>query len=196
MALTRIPDNLIPWRRTPAGQDVSAPRAPRDSAPPEVGADSGATHGVEPGLHHGVLDGGQVGNEVGNQVGCQVGIDDGDDLGFRIVRHDGAWVDVAVGEPEPIGADAHAEMFLVWLQGTDLAGEWLARSLLERLYGSLFTTEVLQRVGWTPETWGTVARHLRSMPGVKARLRDGRRGPGRQGKARTDYWVPKAHRRG
>jgi len=73
-------------------------------------------------------------------------------------------------------------------------GLGLARTLLEKLYESLFTTEVLQHVGWEPEAWPSVARHLRSMPGVKVRRRDGRRGSGRQGKARTDYWVPKPRR--
>ena len=29
MAITKIPDNLIPWRRAPVGQDGSGPRAPR-----------------------------------------------------------------------------------------------------------------------------------------------------------------------
>jgi hypothetical protein len=97
---------------------------------------------------------------------------------------------------EPIGAEAHAEAFLLWLQGTDLAGDWVARSLLERLYSSLFATEVLQRFGWAPEAWDIIARHLRTMRGVETRKRDGRRGPDRQGKARTDYWVPKGSRRG
>src|SRR6185295_5247014 len=186
MAITKIPDNLIPWRRAPVGQDGSGPRAPRDSAPSSVGVDSGAEHGV----HHGPLGGGQVGSQGGSQVGAT----DGGEIGFRIARHDGAWIDVPVGEPEPVGAEAHAEAFLVWLQGTGLAGEWLARTLLEKLYESLFTTEVLQHVGWEPEAWPSVARHLRSMPGVKVRRRDGRRGSGRQGKARTDYWVPKPRR--
>jgi len=133
--------------------------------------------------------------EVGLQVGEQARTNDGGELGFRIARHDGAWVDIAVGEPEPIGAEAQAEVFLGWLQGTDLAGDWLARSLLERLYGSLFTTEVLQPGGWEPEAWSTVARHLRTMRGVQVRVRDGRRGPGRQGKARTDYWISRPRRR-
>jgi hypothetical protein len=42
---------------------------------------------------------------------------------------------------------------LAWLQGTDLAGDWVARTLLEKLYQSLFTTEVLRHVGWEPECW-------------------------------------------
>jgi hypothetical protein len=41
----------------------------------------------------------------------------------------------------------------VWLQGTDLAGAWVAWSLLERLYETLFTTEVLRHAGWDPEPW-------------------------------------------
>jgi hypothetical protein len=85
-------------------------------------------------------------------------------------------------------------LLLLWAQGTELAGEWVARSLLERLYLGPFTTEVLQRFDWPQEPWSSVARYLRSMPGVKVRKRDGRRGPGRQGKARTDYWVPKPRR--
>jgi hypothetical protein len=73
----------------------------------------------------------------------------------------------------------------VWLQGTDLAGAWVAWSLLERLYETLFTTEVLRHAGWDPEPWQSVASHLRQMPGVKARLRDGRRGPDRPIKSTT-----------
>src|SRR5262245_6776493 len=129
MALTKIPDNLIPWRRAPAGQGVPGPREARDPAPAKVGPDSGAEREAHPGVH----DGGQIGADLGTQVGGQAGADDGGQLGFRIVRHDGAWVDVAVGEPEPVDADAHAAAFVDWLQGTELAGDWVARTLLERI---------------------------------------------------------------
>jgi hypothetical protein len=103
-------------------------------------------------------------------------------------------VDVAIGEADPIGPQDHAEAFLLWLQGTELAGEWVARSLLEKLYAGLFLADARQHFGWSPELWPSVAHHLRKLPGVKTRLLDGRKGHDRKGPSRTVYWIPARRR--
>src|SRR5262245_16717513 len=103
----------------------------------------------------------------------------------------GVLVDVPVGAPEPVDAHDHAEAFLEWLQGTELAGEWVGRSPLEKLYTGMFAVEMLTSAGRSSEAWRTAAHHLRELPGVKTRLHDGR---SRGGKSITVYWIRRRRR--
>jgi hypothetical protein len=168
--LTKIADNWMRWRQAPGGLRVSALVS--------TGADSGPRDGAE----HGTHDGGQV------------GADNVPDLGFRVARRNGVVVDVAIGEPDPVGPEDHADAFLLWLQSTELAGEWVARSLLQKLYVGLFMADVMRFAGWTTEPWPSVAHQLRKLPGVKTRLLDGRKGHDRKGASRTVYWIPARRR--
>jgi hypothetical protein len=80
-------------------------------------------------------------------------------------------------------------MFLTWLQGTEAAGNWMRRSLLEKLYVGPFIHAIQEPA----QAWLTVARHFRKLSGVKVRQKDLRVGMYREGGPSTalDYWIPK-----
>src|SRR5262249_34536335 len=92
--------------------------------------------------------------------GVNDGLNDGVNDGFRVARRDGFLVDFPIDELEPVDARDHAEAFIEWLQGTELAGEWVARSLLEKLYTGMFAAEVLAPAGRRRGVWRTVAGRL------------------------------------
>jgi hypothetical protein len=80
-------------------------------------------------------------------------------------------------------------MFLDWLEGTEAAGNWMRRTLLEKLYIGPF----IHGAQMPSQHWQTVARHFRKLSGVKVRQRDLRVGEYREDGplTATDYWIPK-----
>jgi hypothetical protein len=189
------------------GQDAAQPRSRIAGAisrllgiePNET--QDGNSHGTHDGNHDGAQNGAQHGAHNGAQVGAHDGVQDGAHNGnqdgthdgasadpFRVFRSRDALIDLAPGERPPADAKVHAQALLVWLQADpELAGNWLRRSLLEKLYAGPF----LEAVGWPPESWHTVAHHFNKLPGVKWRQKDNRKGSDRVGPSPREYWVPK-----
>jgi hypothetical protein len=134
------------------------------------------------------------GFQAGGQPVGSNGSGNGLGYDFSIGRISDTLVDLAPGERQLADAEAHAEAFLVWLQGdAEVGGNWIRRSLLEKLYAGPFVEIMAGLSGWSPEPWPTVARYFRKRPGVKVRQKDLRGGAYRSGgpSTATDYWIPR-----
>jgi hypothetical protein len=169
------------------------------------GNEAGQQYGLQAGLSNGLRDGTDNVSQAGGQPGLQTVLDDGfqgggndgpqpgnedgNEYGFQVGRIGDTLVDLEPGQEAPPDAEDHAVVFLTWLQGTDAAGNWVRRSLLERLYAGPFIDDVQL----PHEAWQTVARHFRKLSGVKVRQKDLRGAAYREGSPSTvtDYWIPK-----
>jgi hypothetical protein len=152
-----------------------------------IGVQDGAQHGNSHGHHHGNCKGELDGHHEGAHDGESNGTANGN-LVF-VVRGDTVWPMPQGYRPLP-NAREHAQAFLNHLQSIKpMPGRWVAsRSLEAELY-----PRFLQQADWPAQAWTSVARHLRSLKGVKKRQRDRRSGPDRTGPSPTEYFIP--HRR-
>ena len=160
------------------------------------GDGDGAEHGHQDGLQnglcnrvqHGALNGHHHWQQGGGDEGTPNGTLDGEGQPFDIALIGDTLVDLPPDRCPPLDAKEHALSLLEWLQETDMAGHWVRRSLLEKLYMGRF----LREFGLSPEPWPTVAHHFRKLRGVKVRQKDGRKGSSRKGSSPLDYWIPKS----
>jgi hypothetical protein len=131
------------------------------------------------GIDHGNREGPHHGDHHGQRLGAA----------FEFVVIGDTVAACPSGSVYPASADVHAEELLRWVRQQKFPWPRFGRPLWvsARDLENLLYPEYLAAVGWEPQPWQTVARHLRKQ--TRWRQRDRRRGTDRRGSSPTEYMI-------